>query len=285
MSSYTVGELISRTTRFFQDKGIEQARLDAEVLLGEILELERIQLYVRFDQPLEESEVARYREWIKIRAEGMPTAYILGKKEFMGYSFRVTPDVLIPRPDTEILVEAGLRYLEKIEEPHFLDICTGSGAILISLLKKMASAKGIGTDISAKALEIAKENAKSLDVNERSGFLQGNLLEPIGDRKVHGIFSNPPYIPTEDLKSLQREVQKEPMLALDGGIDGLDFYRRLLEQSENHLLPEGFLMMEVGIGQAEDICKIAEKTGWNKKEDPIFDYGGISRVVVFDRSR
>lgn len=285
MSSYTVGELISRTTRFFQEKGIEQARLDAEVLLGEILGLERIQLYVRFDQPLEENEVARYREWIKLRVDGMPTAYILEKKEFMGYSFRVTPDVLIPRPDTEILVEAGLRYLEKIEEPHFLDICTGSGAVLISLLKKMESAKGIGTDISPQALEIAKANAKSLGVNERSGFLQGNLLEPIGSRKVHGIFSNPPYIPTEDLKSLQKEVQKEPMLALDGGADGLDFYRSLLDQSSNYLLPEGFLMMEVGIGQAEGICEIAEKVGWTKKEDPIFDYGGISRVVVFDRSR
>lgn len=285
MNSYIIGELISRTTRFFQEKGIEQARLDAEVLLGEILGLERIQLYVHFDQPLEEHEVSRYREWIKLRADGLPTAYILGKKEFMGYSFRVTSDVLIPRPDTEILVEAGLRCLEKIKEPHFLDICTGSGAILISLLKKLESGKGIGTDISTKALEIAKENAKSLGVSERSGFLQGNLLEPIGNRKVHGIFSNPPYIPTGDLKLLQREVRQEPVLALDGGADGLEFYRCLLAQSEKYLLPGGFLMMEVGIGQAENICKIAEKAGWRKKEDPIVDYSGISRVVIFDRSR
>lgn len=285
MSTYAVGELISRTTRFFQEKGIEQARLDAEVLLGEILGLERIQLYVRFDQPLEEHEVTRYREWVKMRADGMPVAYILGKKEFMGRSFHVGPDVLIPRPDTEILVEAGVRYLEKIKEPHILDICTGSGAILISLLKKIESAKGIGTDISIEALEIAKENARSLGVNERSGFLQGDLLEPIGNRKVHGIFSNPPYIPTGDLKTLQKEVQQEPMLALDGGTDGLDFYRRLLKESENYLLPEGFLMMEIGIGQVEEICRIAENAGWKKKEDPIFDYGGISRVVVFDRSR
>lgn len=283
MINHTIGNLITKTAQFFQGKEIEQPRLDAEVLLANLLGLERIQLYVRFDQPLEAAEVSAYREMVKKRSEGMPIAYIFGKKEFMGHLFKVTSDVLIPRPDTEILVEAGIRYLNKIQAPLFLDICTGSGAILISLLKNLTEAKGIGTDISGAALEIAKENAKSLGVSERAGLLQGDLLEPIKDRKVHGIFSNPPYIPRADLQSLQREVQKEPVLALDGGLDGLDFYRRLLKEAGKYLLPDGFLMMEIGIGQAPEIREIALSLGWQEMEDPIRDYGGVERVLTYRR--
>ena len=284
MTIHTIGSLVAKTTQFFQEKGIEQPRLDAEILLGDLLELERIQLYVRFDQPLEEREVSLYRERVKKRSEGMPVAYILGKKEFMGHLFKVTPDVLIPRPDTEMIVEAGIRYLKSVESPLFLDVCTGSGAILISLLKALPEAKGIGTDISEGALKIAKENAASLGVSERAGFLQGDLLSPVGERKVHGIFSNPPYIPTAHISALQKEVQKEPTLALDGGGDGLDFYRRLLQDSVIYLLPGGFLMMEVGIDQAGPVKEIAISLGWQEVEGPICDYGGVERVVVFRRS-
>lgn len=279
----TIGELLARTATFFKNKEIDQPRLTAEVLLCHVVGLERIQLYVRFDQPMEESEVDRYRDMVKKRIEGLPVAYILEEKEFMGHSFKVTPAVLVPRPDTEFLVEAGIRYLKEIEEPRFLDICTGSGAILLSVLKEVENAKGIGTDLSPEALKIAKENSLRLEVGDRAGFLLGDLLEPVGDRKVHGIFSNPPYIPTKDMAGLQVEVKKEPMMALDGGIDGLDFYRRLLTQAEKHLLPNGFLFMEVGIHQAQPVTEIAETLGWKTLEKPICDYGGIERVVLFSR--
>ncbi len=279
----TIGELLARTATFFKNKEIDQPRLTAEVLLCHVVGLERIQLYVRFDQPMEESEVDRYRDMVKKRIEGLPVAYILEEKEFMGHSFKVTPAVLVPRPDTEFLVEAGIRYLKEIEEPRFLDICTGSGAILLSVLKEVENAKGIGTDLSPEALKIAKENSLRLEVGDRAGFLLGDLLEPVGDRKVHGIFSNPPYIPTKDMAGLQVEVKKEPMMALDGGIDGLDFYRRLLTQAEKYLLPNGFLLMEVGIHQAQPVTEIAETLGWKTLEKPICDYGGIERVVLFSR--
>jgi len=279
----TIGELVQKTSQFFKAKGIEQPRLDAEVLLAHLLGIPRIQLYVRFDQPLEKSEVDRYREWVKKRSEGLPIAYVLGEKEFMGHLFKVTPDVLIPRPDTEIIVEAGIRYLSQWEAPLFLDICTGSGAILVSVLKGIEAAKGIGTDISGAALAVAKENARILEVPERAGFLQGDLFAPIGERKVHGIFSNPPYIPSSDLMGLQKEVQKEPKLALDGGKDGLDFYRRLLKEAGDYLLSDGFLMMEVGIDQSESVGKIAEEYGWIAPEAPICDYGNIPRVVIFKK--
>ena len=279
----TIGELLARTATFFKNKEIDQPRLTAEVLLCHVVGLERIQLYVRFDQPMEESEVDRYRDMVKKRIEGLPVAYILEEKEFMGHSFKVTPAVLVPRPDTEFLVEAGIRYLKEIEEPRFLDICTGSGAILLSVLKEVENVKGIGTDLSPEALKIAKENSLRLEVGDRAGFLLGDLLEPVGDRKVHGIFSNPPYIPTKDMAGLLVEVKKEPMMALDGGMDGLDFYRRLLTQAEKHLLPNGFLLMEVGIHQAQPVTEIAETLGWKTLEKPICDYGGIERVVLFSR--
>ena len=279
----TIGELLARTATFFKNKEIDQPRLTAEVLLCHVVGLERIQLYVRFDQPMEESEVDRYRDMVKKRIEGLPVAYILEEKEFMGHSFKVTPAVLVPRPDTEFLVEAGIRYLKEIEEPRFLDICTGSGAILLSVLKEVENAKGIGTDLSPEALKIAKENSLRLEVGDRAGFLLGDLLEPVGDRKVHGIFSNPPYIPTKDMAGLQVEVKKEPMMALDGGMDGLEFYRRLLTQAEKYLLPNGFLLMEVGIHQAQPVTEIAETLGWKTLEKPICDYGGIERVVLFSR--
>ena len=279
----TIGELLARTATFFKKKEIDQPRLTAEVLLCHVVGLERIQLYVRFDQPMEEAEVDRYRDMVKKRIEGMPVAYILEEKEFMGHSFKVTPAVLVPRPDTEFLVEAGIRYLKEIEAPLFLDICTGSGAILLSVLKEVENAKGIGTDLSPEALKIAKENSQRLGVGDRAGFLLGDLLEPIGERKVHGILSNPPYIPTKDVEGLQVEVLKEPVMALDGGVDGLDFYRRLLTQASNYLLPNGFLFMEVGIHQAEPVTEIAETLGWKILEKPICDYGGIERVVLFGR--
>ena len=277
----TIGVLVQLTKQYFQERGIENPRLDAEVLLCHVMNLERIDLYVRFDQPLEEQELSSYRDLVRRRSGGEPIAYLLGEKEFMGHTFKVSPAVLIPRPDTEILVEAAVNRLAEYPEPRFLDIGVGSGAILLSVLKAIPYAKGIGVDLSPDALLIAKENATTLGVNHRAGFLLGDTLAPIGDRKVQGILSNPPYIPTRDMGTLQKEVKLEPKLALDGGLDGLNIYRKLLLDGKNYLLPGGFLMMEMGIHQAEPITKIALEMGWIELEPPRKDYGGIERVVTF----
>ena len=277
----TIGVLVQLTKQYFQERGIENPRLDAEVLLCHVMNLERIDLYVRFDQPLEEQELSSYRDLVRRRSGGEPIAYLLGEKEFMGHTFKVSPAVLIPRPDTEILVEAAVNRLAEYPEPRFLDIGVGSGAILLSVLKAIPYAKGIGVDLSPDALLIAKENATTLGVSHRAGFLLGDTLAPIGDRKVQGILSNPPYIPTRDMGTLQKGVKLEPKLALDGGLDGLNIYRKLLLDGKNYLLPGGFLMMEMGIHQAEPITKIALEMGWIELEPPRKDYGGIERVVTF----
>ena len=277
----TIGVLVQLTKQYFQERGIENPRLDAEVLLCHVMNLERIDLYVRFDQPLEEQELSSYRDLVRRRSGGEPIAYLLGEKEFMGHTFKVSPAVLIPRPDTEILVEAAVNRLAEYPEPRFLDIGVGSGAILLSVLKAIPYAKGIGVDLSPDALLIAKENATTLGVSHRAGFLLGDTLAPIGDRKVQGILSNPPYIPTRDMGTLQKEVKLEPKLALDGGLDGLNIYRKLLLDGKNYLLPGGFLMMEMGIHQAEPITKIALEMGWVELEPPRKDYGGVERVVTF----
>ena len=277
----TIGVLVQLTKQYFQERGIENPRLDAEVLLCHVMNLERIDLYVRFDQPLEEQELSSYRDLVRRRSSGEPIAYLLGEKEFMGHTFKVSPAVLIPRPDTEILVEAAVNRLAEYPEPRFLDIGVGSGAILLSVLKAIPYAKGIGVDLSPDALLIAKENATTLGVSHRAGFLLGDTLAPIGDRKVQGILSNPPYIPTRDMGTLQKEVKLEPKLALDGGLDGLNIYRKLLLDGKNYLLPGGFLMMEMGIHQAEPITKIALEMGWVELEPPRKDYGGVERVVTF----
>ena len=277
----TIGVLVQLTKQYFQERGIENPRLDAEVLLCHVMNLERIDLYVRFDQPLEEQELSSYRDLVRRRSGGEPIAYLLGEKEFMGHTFKVSPAVLIPRPDTEILVEAAVNRLAEYPEPRFLDIGVGSGAILLSVLKAIPYAKGIGVDLSPDALLIAKENATTLGVNHRAGFLLGDTLAPIGDRKVQGILSNPPYIPTGDMRTLQKEVKLEPKLALDGGLDGLNIYRKLLLDGKNYLLPGGFLMMEMGIHQAEPVTKIALEMGWVELEPPRKDYGGVERVVTF----
>ena len=277
----TIGVLVQLTKQYFQERGIENPRLDAEVLLCHVMNLERIDLYVRFDQPLEEQELSSYRDLVRRRSSGEPIAYLLGEKEFMGHTFKVSPAVLIPRPDTEILVEAAVNRLAEYPEPRFLDIGVGSGAILLSVLKAIPYAKGIGVDLSPDALLVAKENAITLGVSHRAGFLLGDTLAPIGDRKVQGILSNPPYIPTGDMRTLQKEVKLEPKLALDGGEDGLNIYRKLLLDGKNYLLPGGFLMMEMGIHQAEPVTKIAFEMGWIELEPPRKDYGGIERVVTF----
>ena len=281
---WTIGAILKWTGQYFAEKGVENPRLDAEVLLSNILKKERIYLYVEFDKPLLPQELTSFREAIKKRVAKQPVAYILGYKEFMGLEFKVTPAVLIPRPDTEILVERALKLLSKYENPRFVDIGTGSGAIAVSIAKLSPTAvTGVAVDISPEALAVAKENAEKLAVSEKLEFVLGNLCEPLKGAKFTALLSNPPYIPNADIASLAPEVKNEPYLALAGGAEGLDCYIELIQQGRHLLIDGGFMMFEVGINQAQSVAEIARQYEDLEIWEIIKDYGGIDRVVVIGK--
>lgn len=282
---WTIGKILKWTEEYFQKAQLDSPRLDAEVLLAHVLnQPERIYLYVHFDQPLEQSELAAYRECIKRRVQHEPVAYITGHRDFMGLDFKVTKDTLIPRPDTEILVEAVLQRLPAAGENSTLaDIGTGTGAICLSLLNYLPKLRAMAVDISPGALAVAQENSVSLGLSQRVEFLQGDLLAPLKAKGelLNAIVSNPPYIPKADIATLASDVRAyEPMGALDGGEDGLDFYRRLLAESGDLLKDGGFLAMEVGIHQAHQLEALAkDMSQWGKCEI-LRDLAGIERVVI-----
>ena len=285
---WTIGKILKWTEEYFQKYNIENPRLDAEVLLGYVLNKERIFLYVHFDQPLDSEELAKFKECIKKRAMKMPVAYITGVREFMGLDFKVTEATLIPRPDTEILVETAMERLGKIAGNEtgtgkcFADLGTGSGAICLSILNYMKEIEAVTVDISPKAIAVAKENAEKFAVSDRIEFLEGDFLNPLENKgKFTAILSNPPYIPKQDILGLESDVKDfEPMGALDGGIDGLDFYRQLLVKSANYIEDGGFLAIEIGINQSQAILEMAKRNLMWGKVEVIKDLAGIDRCVV-----
>lgn len=281
---WTIGRILKWTEQYFKDKGIESPRLDAEVLLAHVLEKQRIYLYVHFDEPLQPGELAAYREMIKKRVMRVPVAQILGEKEFMGLTFKVTADTLVPRPDTEILVQAAVDRLKAMagEEPlRFADIGTGSGAICLSVLHYLSDTVADTVDISPAARAVAEENAASLGLADRVTFHTGDLLQPLSGISFVAILSNPPYIPEADIAKLAPEVRlKEPHTALSGGQDGLDFYRRLANEAPAMLVPGGFTAFEVGIHQAGDVADLLKANPLIDRTEILPDYAGIDRVVV-----
>ena len=277
---WTINSLLNWTVNYFKSKNIQSARLDAEVLLSHVLRQERIYLYVHFDEPMEQNELSKFREYVKKRAQHVPIAYIIGEREFMGLPFKVTKDTLIPRPDTEILVENVLNNVDKDKEIEIVDIGTGSGAIILSLLVNLPKAQGKTVDISSKAIEVAKENAVNLQVNDRCEFFVGDLFAPLNDNKFDLIVSNPPYIPQKDIATLEDDVKEyEPVSALTDGGDGLSYYRRLLSEGKAYIKENGFIALEIGIYQSNDVKQIAMDNGW-KNIKIIKDYAGIDRVVL-----
>ena len=276
--AWTIGSLLQWTKQYFRDKGVENPRLDADVLLSSLLGKDRVYLYVHFDQPLEQEELVKFREMVRRRASREPVAYIIGHREFMGLDFRVSPAVLIPRPDTEVLVEAAIERLAGVQDGMILDVGTGSGAILIGTLSRVAGCRGLGVDVSPAALAVARENAARLLEPGRVDFTQADLFpaEPI---LFDAIVSNPPYVTSAEMTELAPEVRREPELALHGGTDGLAFYRRLTEGGGRHLKPDGFMALEVGAGQAAAVAEMGQAAGW-WTEAVIPDYAGIERVVV-----
>lgn len=285
---WTIGRILKWTEQYFEQKGVESPRLDAEVLLSHLLKKQRIYLYVHFDEPLQAEELAAYREMIKKRVAHVPVAYILGEKEFMGLTFQVTSDTLVPRPDTEILVQAAVDALKGMppEAHRFADIGTGSGAICLSVLHFTENTEADTVDISPGARAVAEQNAAALGLTERITFHTGDLLEPIKDKTYTAILSNPPYIPQADIETLAPEVRcKEPMTALCGGADGLDFYRRLCAEAPAMLETGGFMAFEVGIHQAGPVAALAKENPLIERTEIIKDYAGIDRVVVAWRKK
>lgn len=279
---WTIIKILDWTKQYFADRGVENPRLDAEVLLCAVLQCERIKLYMDFERPLTGAELAQYKNYVARRGQHEPLAYILGEKEFMRNSFKVTPATLVPRPETELLVESLIKAAQGLKadgDVKILDIGTGSGAIIVSLLDYLPNAKGVGVDISVDALIVAEENSRRIGVRERAGFVQSDLFSRIpADKKFDIIVSNPPYIPAADIAGLAKDVQKEPIGALDGGADGLDFYRRIISESMDHMADEGILAFEVGINQAQVVAELCRKAGF-KATAIRKDYADIERMV------
>lgn len=277
---WTIKKLLLWTTHYFQEHHLDSPRLDAELLLAHVLHKQRIYLYTDFDLIVEPSELSVYREYIKKRVSGVSTAAIIGEKEFMGLTFKVNEDVLIPRPDTETWLEKVIQYHRNEQGLYVADLGTGSGAILLSFLYYCKEDTGVGVDISEKALAVAEENGKNLKMDDRVTWRRGDYLTALEKGELFdGILTNPPYIPTGDIRGLAEEVRHEPMNALDGGADGLTFYRKLAEGAAEHLKDGGFLAAEFGIHQAADVVNLLKKTGKFDSFEVITDYGGIERAV------
>ncbi|WP_273186899.1 peptide chain release factor N(5)-glutamine methyltransferase [Dialister succinatiphilus] len=277
---WTIKKLLLWTTHYFQEHHLDSPRLDAELLLAHVLHKQRIYLYTDFDLIVEPSELSLYREYIKKRVSGVSTAAIIGEKEFMGLTFKVNEDVLIPRPDTETWLEKIIQYHRNEQGLYVADLGTGSGAILLSFLYYCKEDTGVGVDISEKALEVAEENGKTLKMDDRVTWRRGDYLTALEEGELFdGILTNPPYIPTGDIRGLAEEVRHEPMNALDGGADGLTFYRKLAEGAAEHLKDGGFLAAEFGIHQAADVVNLLKETGKFDSFEVITDYGGIERAV------
>lgn len=277
---WTIKKLLLWTTHYFQEHHLDSPRLDAELLLAHVLHKQRIYLYTDFDLIVEPSELSLYREYIKKRVSGISTAAIIGEKEFMGLTFKVNEDVLIPRPDTETWLEKVIQYHRNEQGLYVADLGTGSGAILLSFLYYCKEDTGVGVDISEKALTVAEENGKTLKMDDRVTWRRGDYLTALEEGELFdGILTNPPYIPTGDIRGLAEEVRHEPMNALDGGADGLTFYRKLAEGAAEHLKDGGFLAAEFGIHQAHDVVNLLKETGKFDSFEVINDYGGIERAV------
>ena len=272
----TIAEILTAAKIRLEAGGIENPRLDAEILLAHVLNCRRLTLYVDSDKILSLESVLKFNELINRRLEGIPVAYLTGKKDFMGLSFAVNQNVLIPRPETEILTEFVGEYLRGLgREVNFADLGVGSGAIAVSILKFVKTARAAAVDISNEALEVAKFNATKFHVEDRIKFYCGDLFEPLEGKIFNAIVSNPPYIPTSKLNSLQTEVQREPRLALDGGEDGLNFYRQLVKAAPDFLSQNGLIAFEIGIGQAEEVKKMRSLRATDNEWKIILDFAKI----------
>ncbi|NLZ93280.1 MAG: peptide chain release factor N(5)-glutamine methyltransferase [Firmicutes bacterium] len=275
-----VKEALQRASLQLQGAGITAARREAEILLSAVLKKTRAWLYAHDEEIIESETYVLFQQWVERRAQGEPFAYLCGEREFMGLPFVVTPAVLIPRPETEILVEAVVQELQGWHNVKLLEVGVGSGAIAISLATLLPYARITAVDISPAALAVAAFNSERLQVAERLSFLAGDLYAPVRGQKFTAVISNPPYISAAEYLMLDKSVKNyEPRVALDGGPDGLTFYRRLSAELKQLAAPPQLLALEVGQGQAAAVSTLCREAGYQKiKQIP--DLAGIPRVVL-----
>lgn len=282
--SWTVLKLLQWTTDYFQRNDVPEPRTSAEVLLAHVLAQDRLFLYLNYDRPMERSELAVYRACIKRRLEGEPNQYITGLQEFWSLPLRVSPDVLIPRPETEVLVETVLEFLDQADSDFdILDLGTGSGAIAIALARELPAARIVATDLSMEALRLAQENAKSHQVDERIFFVRADMFAalPGGSQKFKVVVTNPPYVSDAEILELPREIRDfEPHHALEGGPDGLEVIRRIIAEAPTVLSRAGALFMEMGADQAESVSSLVTDSHHYASYRIVKDYSGLDRVLV-----
>lgn len=252
----TIRETIRKGMIELKNNQINEPNLKARLLMQYILNKPRKYLLIYDNQTLSLRQEVDYFKAIKKIANGVPIQHITHMQEFMKMNFYVNEDVLIPRPDTEVLVEEVIQIAKKVNAKKILDLCTGSGAIAISLARYIEKSEITAVDISLKAINVAKLNAKNNEVENQITFIESNLFKEIPKEKYDMIVSNPPYIKREIIKKLDQEVQKEPKIALDGGYDGLDFYRKIINQSDEYLKFKGYLCLEIGYDQKEDVIEL-----------------------------
>lgn len=282
--SWPVGRLLATTASFLAGKGSATPRLDAELLLSRVLKMPKVQLYVNFERSLSQEELDAYRELVRRRARHEPVAYILETKEFYGLKLKATPAALIPRPETEHLVDEALRLAKELwpgeTALNVADIGCGGGAIALALAQNMPGARVEAVDISPEALNLARENASALALDDRIGFSLGSLLEPLADRSFHLICANLPYIPTPEMAGLMPDVGlHEPHSALDGGPDGLSLIEKLLDQAPPRLQPQGRILLEIWPASLPGLEKMAIDRGLTVI-DALRDLAGHNRIAV-----
>lgn len=276
----TIKEALDKGTIMLKGENLDSPKLKARLLLQDILEKPRQYLLVHDLEPISKNVQEKYFENVQKVKSGTPIEHITHIKEFMKLNFYVDENVLIPRQDTEVLVEEVINIAKKTNGKKILDLCTGSGAIAISLAKYIQDSQITAIDISPNALMVAKKNAKINEVEERITFIKSDLFSQIKNQKFDIIVSNPPYIKKEDIKKLDREVQKEPIIALDGGIDGLDFYKIIAKNSYFYLKYGGYLALEIGYDEKESVIDIIEKENQYINTYSKKDLYGNDRIVV-----
>ncbi len=274
-----IQEILSSTIKQLNSNNVEEPNNKAKRLLAFVLNVPKEFLIINDNKELNKKQEVKYKKCIERLIKGEPIQYIIGKQEFMGIDLIVTNDVLIPQPDTEILVEETIKVAKQYDKPKILDLCTGSGAIAIAIKKYIPEAEIVASDLSSKALRIANNN----DRTKKIRFILSDLFENINE-KFDIIVSNPPYIKTEEIKTLSKEVQNEPLMALDGGQDGLYFYEKIIKQANSYLNQNGYLCLEIGENQKNEIIKKIQYNGKYTNIQTYKDLGGNDRVITCKKS-
>jgi release factor glutamine methyltransferase len=278
-------EILNQTVERLRSAGIDRPRTNAELLLGAVLNKSKVDLYLNKDRILTSDEIEKFNQSIKERISGRPVQYIMGTVEFFGLQFKVDERVLIPRPETETLVEVVMEQLANKENPKIIDLGTGSGAIAISLAKSLKSPFIYATDVSKEALKVAKENALRNKVESQIEFFCGDLFEPLKNKNLKGqidcVVSNPPYVSKEEFENLPKEVKDyEPVIALESEKDGLFFHKKIIEDSLDFLKKGGLLALETAFGQAGKVADLIRESKDFSGIEIRKDLGGIDRVVI-----